>query len=91
MPGGRRPAWESTVAQQKAENIHINEARDEADFVARRKERDKKLPLPKLMLQSLQVNIQGGRLPAPESNGTRYVKTPLNHFDDAAWEKEDKE
>ena len=91
MPGGRRPAWESTVAQQKAENIHIKEARDEADFVARRKERDKKLPLPKLMLQSLQVNIQGGRLPAPESNGTRYVKIPLNHFDDVAWEKEDKE
>ncbi|MBX9638958.1 MAG: MBL fold metallo-hydrolase, partial [Mycobacteriaceae bacterium] len=59
MPGGRKPAWESTVGQQKSENIHLKEAKTEAEFVALRQARDKRLPMPKLILQSLQVNIRG--------------------------------
>lgn len=85
MLGGRDPAWESTVAQQKAENIHLARVTDEKQFVALREARDKRLPMPKLMLYALQVNIQGGRLPEPEQNGKRYLKIPLEAFDHAAW------
>lgn len=65
-PGDRKPLWESTVAQQKAENIHVIKAITEEEFVALREKRDRELPMPKLILQSLQVNIRG-RLPEPES------------------------
>jgi len=78
MPGGREPRWESTVAQQKTENTHLRKARTEDEFVALRQARDRTLPMPKLILAALQVNIAGGRLPEPESNGTRYVKIPLD-------------
>src|SRR5437667_12460151 len=77
-PGGRKPAWESTVAQQKAENVQLTKARTEEAFISLRELRDKELPLPKLMLHSLQVNIRGGRLPDPEDNGKRYLKIPLD-------------
>jgi glyoxylase-like metal-dependent hydrolase (beta-lactamase superfamily II) len=77
-PGGRSPRWESTVAEQKAHNIHLTKAKSEADFVALREERDAKLPMPKLILHALQVNIRGGRLPDPEDNGRRYLKIPLD-------------
>jgi glyoxylase-like metal-dependent hydrolase (beta-lactamase superfamily II) len=86
MPGGRAPAWESTVAQQRACNIHLQKARTEAEFVAVRQARDATLPLPKLMLHALQVNIAGGRLPDPEENGRRFLKIPLNAFPAARWE-----
>jgi glyoxylase-like metal-dependent hydrolase (beta-lactamase superfamily II) len=86
MPGGRAPAWESTVARQKAENVHLTRARTEEDFVALRQARDAKLPMPKLILHALQVNIAGGRLPAPESNGTRYLKIPLDALPGAVWD-----
>jgi glyoxylase-like metal-dependent hydrolase (beta-lactamase superfamily II) len=76
-PGGRKPCWESTVAQQKAGNIHLTKATTKEEFVALREKRDRKLPMPTLILPSLQVNIRGGRLPEPESNGTRYLKIPL--------------
>lgn len=89
MPGGREPAWESTVDQQKAENIHLQEAKSESGFVARRQYRDKKLPMPRLILQSLQVNIRGGRFPEPESNGRRYLKIPIGAFDSAPWNEGD--
>lgn len=85
-PGGRKPAWESTVAQQKAENSHLRKARTEAEFVALRQARDRELPMPKLILHSLQVNIRGGRLPEPESNGRRYLKIPLDALAGAAWD-----
>ncbi|WP_018182562.1 MBL fold metallo-hydrolase [Kaistia granuli] len=78
MPNGRPPAWESTVARQKAENIHLAKAKNEAEFVALRRARDATLPMPKLILHALQVNIAGGRLPPPESDGRRYLKIPLN-------------
>lgn len=89
MPGGREPVWESTVGQQKSENIHLKEATTEATFVALRQARDRKLPMPKLILQSLQVNIRGGRLPDPESNGRRYLKIPLGALDGAPWNEGD--
>ncbi len=83
-PHGREAMWESTVAEQKARNAHVNGV-DEARFVALRTERDRTLPLPDLILQALQVNIAAGRLPDPEGDGRRYLKVPLNAFPDAPW------
>ena len=84
QPGGRAPAWESTVAQQKAENAHVR-GQDEASFTNLRTERDVTLPMPKLILSALQINIAGGRLPEPESNGRRYLKIPLDALENSAW------
>jgi glyoxylase-like metal-dependent hydrolase (beta-lactamase superfamily II) len=78
MPGGRPPAWESTVASQKTHNAHLRQACSEEEFIVLRKARDATLPMPRLILQVLQVNIAGGRLPAPEDNGVRYLKIPLD-------------
>ncbi len=80
MPGGRKPRWMSTVAEQRRDNIHLHDGVTEEQFVARRRERDATLPLPALMLEALQVNIRGGRLPEPEANGVSYLKIPLNRF-----------
>jgi glyoxylase-like metal-dependent hydrolase (beta-lactamase superfamily II) len=85
QPDGREPLWESTVAEQKRSNPHIAD-KDEAAFVALRDARDKTLPMPKLILHALQVNIRGGRLPEPEANGKRYLKIPLDALAGAAWE-----
>jgi len=86
-PAGRKePLWESTVAQQRADNIHLTEARTEGEFVALREKRDRELPMPKLILQSLQVNIRGGRLPEAEEDGKRYLKIPLNALEEAPWD-----
>ena len=84
-PGGREPAWESTVARQRAENGHLTAADGEDAFVRMRVARDHELPMPKLILHALQVNIRGGRLPEPEANGRRYLKIPLNALEGAAW------
>ena len=73
-PKGRDPAWESTVAKQKSGNIHLKKAISEAEFVRMREERDKDLALPKQMLHALQVNIDGGRLPKPDSAGQQFLK-----------------
>ncbi|MER9444382.1 MBL fold metallo-hydrolase [Mesorhizobium sp. M0340] len=78
QPGGREARWESTVAEQKAGNIHVAGGKTEADFVALRQARDRTLPMPRLILHALQVNMNGGRLPEPESNGRRYLKFPLD-------------
>lgn len=86
-PGGREARWESTVAEQKRENVHLRQCANEAEFVAFRQARDRTLPMPKNILQALQVNIRGGRLPDPEPNGRRYLKIPLDLFDNPAWEK----
>lgn len=83
QPGGREPAWETTVALQRRANIHLKTATSEAAFVKLRTERDKTLPLPRLMLHALQVNINGGALPEAEANGRRYLKIPLQAFRDA--------
>ncbi|SDB71700.1 MBL fold metallo-hydrolase [Belnapia rosea] len=79
-PGGREARWESTVAEQRARNVHLRDGVGEAEFVRLREERDRTLPLPGLMLAALQVNLRGGRLPEPEANGTSYLKLPLNRF-----------
>ncbi|BCH28028.1 MBL fold metallo-hydrolase [Mesorhizobium sp. L-8-10] len=86
QPNGRGPLWESTVAEQKATNIHVAKCRTEAEYVAIREARDKTLPMPKLILHALQVNMNGGLLPEPEANGKRYLKFPLDALDGAAWE-----
>lgn len=77
-PDGREPLWESTVGEQKATNIHMAKCRTEEEFVALREARDRTLPMPRLILFALQVNICGGRLPVPEPNGKRYLKFPLD-------------
>ncbi|MBW4035648.1 MAG: MBL fold metallo-hydrolase [Proteobacteria bacterium] len=78
QPGGRAPAWESTIGAQRAHNVQIHTGISEADFVAMREKRDATLPAPVLILPSLQVNIRGGDLPDPSGNGRRYLKIPLN-------------
>ncbi|MER9755378.1 MBL fold metallo-hydrolase [Mesorhizobium sp. M0166] len=78
QPGDREARWESTVAEQKAGNTHVASCKTEADFVALRQARDRTLPMPRLILHALQVNMNGGRLPEPEPNGRRYLKFPLD-------------
>ncbi len=77
-PGRENFAWETTVGEQKALNVHIGAGRPLAEFVAMRQARDKTLGMPRLILPSLQVNMRGGRMPEPEDNGTSYLKTPIN-------------
>jgi glyoxylase-like metal-dependent hydrolase (beta-lactamase superfamily II) len=84
QPGGRKPRWESTVAEQKRNNQHIA-GKDEATFVALREARDRTLPMPRLILHALQVNIRGGELPPPEDNGKRYLKFPLDALGAGSW------
>ncbi len=78
QPGGREVLWESTVAAQKATNSHMSVHLTQAAFIAAREARDATLPMPKLILQALQVNINAGRLPEPEANGRRYLKIPMD-------------
>lgn len=85
MPGGREPKWESTVADQRRENKHLVAAKTQDDFVSLREARDRELPMPKLILHALQVNIRGGRLPEPDDNGKCYLKIPLNTLNTAPW------
>lgn len=77
-PGREDYAWETTVAEQRAQNVHINANITKTEFVAMREARDKQLGMPKLMLPSIQVNIRAGELPAAEENGIAYLKIPLN-------------
>jgi glyoxylase-like metal-dependent hydrolase (beta-lactamase superfamily II) len=85
QPGGREPRWESTVGDQKRRNRHLA-GKSETEFIALREALDRTLPMPKLILHALQVNIRGGRLPEPEDNGCRYLKFPLDTLPGAAWE-----
>ena len=85
QPGGREPKWESTVAEQKTRNTHISKLPTEAEFVEVREARDRTLPMPKLILHALQININGGRLPEPEADGKRYLKFPLDALQGANW------
>ncbi|MDY0055671.1 MAG: MBL fold metallo-hydrolase [Methyloversatilis sp.] len=78
MPDGRAPRWETTVADERAHNIHVHEGISEDDFVAMRSARDATLDMPVLILPSVQVNMRAGHLPPPEDNGTRYLKIPLD-------------
>jgi len=80
LPGGRALRFESTVGEQKRENVQLDSETSRDDYVAFREKRDAELSMPKLILPSLQINIRGGRLPEPEANGTSYLKIPLNRF-----------
>jgi glyoxylase-like metal-dependent hydrolase (beta-lactamase superfamily II) len=78
QPGGRDVQYVSTVADERAHNVHVRDGISENDFVAMRKARDATLSMPTLILPSVQVNMRAGHLPEPESNGVRYIKIPLN-------------
>ncbi len=77
-PEGREAAWETTVAAQRSGNIHLRDGISERDFVAMRTERDSTLEMPMLILPAIQVNINAGHLPAPDENGMRYLKIPID-------------
>jgi glyoxylase-like metal-dependent hydrolase (beta-lactamase superfamily II) len=79
-PDGRTPRCEWSVAEQRETNIHIDARTSEEAFVALRRERDATLSMPALILPAVQVNIRAGDLPEPESNGTRYLRVPLDRF-----------
>ena len=76
-PGRDSYAWESTVAEERARNVHVHDGVDADAFVAMRQRRDATLAAPTLLLPSIQVNIRAGRLPEAESNGVRYLKIPM--------------
>ncbi len=71
-------AWETSVGEQLAHNVHVRQGISESDFVAMREARDKTLDMPRLLLPAVQINIRAGQLPPAESNGTSYLKTPVN-------------
>lgn len=77
-PANREASWKTTVAEQRAANIHLHDGVSEDEFVAMRTRRDATLAMPNLILPSIQVNIRAGELPPAEANGTRYLKIPLN-------------
>ncbi len=77
-PNGREIRWETTVAEQRAHNIHVREGVTEDEFVAMREARDKTLPMPKLIIPALQVNMKGGTLPEPDESGKRFLKVPID-------------
>lgn len=77
-PKGRAPAWETTVADQRASNIHVHDGISEDEFVAMRKARDATLEVPTLLLPSIQINVRAGQMPPADDNGVSYLKIPLN-------------
>ena len=77
---GRQHCPTTTVAAQKQGNIHVKEGINEAEFVEMRERRDATLQMPQLIIPAVQVNIDAGHFPKPESNGTRYLKVPINVF-----------
>jgi glyoxylase-like metal-dependent hydrolase (beta-lactamase superfamily II) len=77
-PQGREVAYQSTVAEQRAKNIHVHDGISEAEFIAMRTKRDATLEMPVLILPAVQINIRAGELPPKEDNGVAYVKVPLN-------------
>jgi len=80
LPEGRALRFVTTVAEQRASNIHIRQGISEDEFVAMREARDATLDMPVLILPAVQVNMRSGQLPEPESNGVRYLKIPLNQL-----------
>ena len=77
-PNGREIRWETTVGDEKTHNIHVGQGKTREEFVAMRTARDKTLAMPKLIIPSLQVNMRGGDLPAPDEDGKRFLKVPIN-------------
>ncbi len=77
-PGRDEYRWETTVADEKAKNVHVRDGISEDDFVAMRQKRDATLSMPRLILPSVQVNMRAGNLPPAEANGARYLKLPVD-------------
>ena len=77
-PGRDTFAWETTVGEQKALNVHVGAGKPMEEFVSMRTERDAKLGMPRLILPSIQTNMRAGQMPEPEDNGTRYFKVPID-------------
>jgi glyoxylase-like metal-dependent hydrolase (beta-lactamase superfamily II) len=79
-PGRETFAWKTTVAEERARNVHVHDGVSEDAFVAMREARDKTLALPVLILPSVQVNIRAGHMPPPEDDGKIYLKLPVNRL-----------
>lgn len=79
-PGGREIRNMTTVAEERAGNIHVRDGVTEEEFVALRTARDRTLGVPALLIPAIQINIRAGHLPPPEANGTVYLKVPVNLF-----------
>lgn len=77
-PAGREAAWETTVGEQRARNIHAHDGTTEEGFVAMRQARDATLDVPTLILPSIQVNLRAGRMPPADDNGVAYLRIPIN-------------
>ena len=77
-PNGREIAWETTVREQRKNNLHVHDGISRDQFIKMRTDRDKQLAMPALLLPSIQVNMRAGELPPEEDNGTHYLKIPLN-------------
>ncbi|MEE2773687.1 MAG: MBL fold metallo-hydrolase [Pseudomonadota bacterium] len=77
-PGRDKFCWETTVSEQKLNNVHVGGGKSREDFIEFRKERDKKLGMPKLIIPSIQVNMRAGNLPPKEDDGEHYLKIPIN-------------
>ena len=78
--GGRPPQWQSTVAEQKRNNIHFKDSPSRDDYVRMRQARDRTLPMPKQILHALQINLRAGALPPAENDGRHYLKIPINRL-----------
>ena len=79
-PGRDEYKWETTVAEEKAANVHVGAGKSEDEFVAMREARDATLDMPTLILPSVQVNIRAGEMPPAEDNGVRYLKIPIDQL-----------
>lgn len=77
-PAGREAQWKTTVAEQRARNVHARDGIGEDEFVAMREARDATLEVPTLILPALQVNVRAGQMPPPDDNGVAYLRIPLN-------------
>ena len=77
-PNGREIRWETTVAEEKAHNIHVGGGKTREEFIRFRTERDAQLAMPRLIIPSLQVNMRAGQLPPADDSGRRYLKVPIN-------------
>jgi len=79
-PNGREVDYQTTVAEQRQHNIHVNKNIDEQQYVEMRETRDKTLGMPSLIMPSIQTNMRGGHFPEAETNGVVYLKVPINVF-----------
>ena len=77
-PGRDEFAWETTVGDQKSQNVHVGAGKDQDSFVEMRDARDAQLSMPKLIIPSLQINMRAGHMPQADASGDVYLKVPIN-------------